>query len=249
MNKDSEVNDLLVKKLFNQRALNLKGNNAVLSSDSLESTIRQNIYRNFITQKSIIKYLRPKTNETILDFGCGIGRISKMVSKFSKMVIAIDCSDEMIKKAIEENSRPNIAYSTSENYLFKNNRFDAIYTCWVLQHISDNQLTKEIKKFQEILKKGGRIIILEQISKEGSIKEKVLHQRRVIDYEELFLKNDFKLVLQKPILRFPSYGMTIWMKYKLPNFVLPLLKLIENNTVNRNPENIDYVSTIMIFEK
>lgn len=98
-----------------------------------------------------------------LDFGCGIGRLTRALSPFFDKTIGVDISSKMIQKAIDTNRKyPSIEFIYNpqpELKLFKNEQFDFIYSNIVLQHINKKQQLLYLKEFSRILKSNGLAII------------------------------------------------------------------------------------------
>lgn len=240
-----------VTALFNERASNLNGNNSVLSSNQEFNTVLQNRYRDYITRKHLLSLLKIKKSDVLLDFGCGIGRLSKLVAKKSKFVIGVDSSEQMISKAKALNSVTNISYLTIEKNLsfIQDESISKIYTCWVLQHVSDEALDNYLKEFYRILKVDGTVVILEQTSTKNNQFGRVIVQRKNSDYVSLFKQAGFQIVLSKKIFRVPSYAMHYWVKLNPSLFLLPIFKFIERLTISRKQYNADYFTEGFIFRK
>ena len=238
-----------VKALFDNNS-RMSDINAVMSSAEDELTIRQNQYRDFITRKSLLKYLKATRTDNLLDFGCGIGRLARCVARKVNSVVGVDVSSGMIEKAKKESLLPNIEYNLlTTNYDFGKERFSKIYTCWVLQHISGGEIKSYLENFYKWLKPNGRMVILEQVRLNQSRQSEYMIQRMEDDYKKLFESAGFKFVESHKVFRVPSYAMDIWKRYKLPRVFLPLLGIIEKYSIMRKPEYIDYVSSVMVFKK
>ncbi len=88
----------------------------------------------------------PKQRETALDFGCGVGRLTRGMAKYFKHCHGIDISESMIAKAKELNQAfPNCQFSV--NYadhlgMFPDNQFDFICSNIVLQHLPTRTMIK-----------------------------------------------------------------------------------------------------------
>lgn len=100
-----------------------------------------------------------------LDYGCGTGDFSVLLSKFFDKVKATDLSDNVIEIAKNKNYRKNIEYlRLNYDSIFKN-EYNLILSITVLQHIlNDNDLLKLLKNFSKSIKNNGVIILLESFS-------------------------------------------------------------------------------------
>lgn len=97
---------------------------------------------------------------TALDFGCGIGRLTRALSKYFKKIYGVDISPSMIELANKYNKYPDkcdyILNDKDDLSIFKDNSFDFIYTNIVLQHIPDKKIIKNyLIEFLRILKPEG----------------------------------------------------------------------------------------------
>jgi len=98
-----------------------------------------------------------------LDFGCGVGRLTRAFSNKFKESIGVDISNKMISLAKELNSSfKNCKFIINDKpdlKIFNDNYFDMIYTSIVLQHISDTSITKSyLIEFIRILMPGGLLV-------------------------------------------------------------------------------------------
>jgi len=101
-------------------------------------------------------------NKTVLEVGCGTGRLAIKISKSAKKVIAVDSCKELIniakRKAI---NLDNIQFKnlSIENYKTCHENVDIIISTFVIHHLVD--VENEINKFKNILKPGGQLIIID----------------------------------------------------------------------------------------
>ncbi|MFH1290648.1 MAG: class I SAM-dependent methyltransferase [Nanoarchaeota archaeon] len=98
----------------------------------------------------------------VLDFGCGVGRLTQALAPFFKESYGVDISENMIKKAREYNKFGNkckYLVNVKDNLrIFPDDHFDFIYSSITLQHISQKYSLRYIKEFLRILKPEGLII-------------------------------------------------------------------------------------------
>lgn len=123
------------------------------------------LYREIQTKiiSSCIKDL--KKGSKLLDIGCGIGVVSKMINDINDGVLidAVDFS-EMIKVAKLTINKPNINFieSSAEEYLHQPNTYDVVLSSGCYSAIRDiNKLEKSIKNGALMLKPDGRMIMID----------------------------------------------------------------------------------------
>ncbi len=97
----------------------------------------------------------------MLDFGCGVGRLTRHFLKYFFKYNGADISRPMIERAREINSGLPAEFFINEADLkiFSDNKFDFIYSGIVLQHLPNRELIKEcIIEFKRILKNDGILV-------------------------------------------------------------------------------------------
>lgn len=98
-------------------------------------------------------------NGIALDFGCGVGRLSRALAAHFQKVIGVDISRAMLAEATAQHAAfPNIEFvhNTAPDLTFiPDEQVDFIYTNIVLQHIPPSLQTTYIAEFCRILAPGG----------------------------------------------------------------------------------------------
>lgn len=101
-------------------------------------------------------------SDVALDFGCGVGRLTRPLAKKFNKVIAIDISRSMIDEAINANRDiDNIKFIHNvigDLNIIESNTIDFIYSNIVLQHIPPKIQARYIEEFCRILKIGGVLV-------------------------------------------------------------------------------------------
>lgn len=101
------------------------------------------------------------SNGTVLDVGCGSGRLLFDLKKRYSKVVGSDFSEGLLRKAKE--MRPfgaGLIQSDIERLPFKDGSFDMILCVRVIQHLGPEQQKAAIREMSRVLKRGGRLILM-----------------------------------------------------------------------------------------
>ncbi len=127
-------------------------------------------FRNFEEESEIIaKKLNITPDDTVLDFGCGTGGIALNLAKYTRKVIGVDISMEMINiledKAKEHNI--NNVETHCAGFLTYNpensDKVDKIVSIFAFHHLPDFWKSVALLKMGEILKPGGKLYLFDLI--------------------------------------------------------------------------------------
>ena len=101
--------------------------------------------------------LRP--DDTVLEIGCGIGRITRCLAARAQDVVALDVSDEMLRRARELNPElSNVQWVQGDGVTLTGVERDSIDACVsvvVLQHVPDPEITLAyVRELGRVLRSG-----------------------------------------------------------------------------------------------
>lgn len=100
--------------------------------------------------------------DSALDFGCGVGRLTQALARQFGSVCGVDISPTMIENAGKLNRhQENCSYCLNASLdlrLFEDNRFSLIYSSIVLQHMPPDMARGYLAEFGRILKPGGLLV-------------------------------------------------------------------------------------------
>ena len=105
----------------------------------------------------------PKENKKVLDFGCGVGRLTRALREYFEHAIGVDVSKAMIEKAKklhqDDENQEFVVNEADDLAMFEDNTFDMVYCNIVLQHIPDkDQIAKYIGEFIRVVRPGGVVV-------------------------------------------------------------------------------------------
>jgi ubiquinone/menaquinone biosynthesis C-methylase UbiE len=122
----------------------------------------------------------PEQMDQALDFGCGVGRLTRAMASRFRSVVGIDISTEMLRQASALNHCPNCTFAnvTSDVLPFLDGTFDFVYTAIVLQHVTSRQLISAyLRQFARVLRRHGLLVM--QLPSYIPLRRRVQARRRL----------------------------------------------------------------------
>ena len=112
----------------------------------------------------LIKSIQPQKNHIVLDVATGTGDVAFKLAPKTEKVTGIDIASNMIDLANKKKDKKKLLnvdflVGDAENLPFEDSTFDVITISYGYRNISDQP--KALKEFNRILKKEGRLFILE----------------------------------------------------------------------------------------
>lgn len=116
----------------------------------------------FMQRAAVLGY--PRQRREALDFGCGLGRITRALADYFDEVVGVDISNETVARARALNAdHPNCRFLLFDQpglEPFKDDRFDLIHTVIEVSRESDPTLLLELaREFLRMLRPAGLLML------------------------------------------------------------------------------------------
>jgi SAM-dependent methyltransferase len=109
-----------------------------------------------IAWPAIVEQIRKNISSTglpILDFGCGTGGLTRILSQLGPHVDGLDSSTNMIATARRADIPENVNFILGDIFELPDKKYQCIVSCMVLQFIHNLSVTAQ--RFSELLNEGG----------------------------------------------------------------------------------------------
>jgi SAM-dependent methyltransferase len=126
----------------------------------------KNTYIDLLQKMALEQVLRLRGDESVLDFGCGSGRISYWIAPRVKDVVGLEITPEMIEVAERHRQAKNVRFLLYDGIHFPSlpEPVDLVLSVGVLQVLQGDPLRRTIRELSGSLKAGGRFLLIEQVS-------------------------------------------------------------------------------------
>jgi len=106
--------------------------------------------------------LAPANGAPVLDFGCGVGRLTRALAEHFRECHGVDIAPTMIEKArAYHQAEPRCRFHLNESSdlrAFPDQYFGLIYSSIVLQHIAAKYVERYLQEFGRVLRPGGILV-------------------------------------------------------------------------------------------
>lgn len=123
-----------------------------------------------------------KENDSVLDIGCGNGRLYQLFANLSISFTGIDISENLIAIAKERYPQCHFEVVDMVDLPFENEKFDVIFSLVAFHHLPTKETQLEgLEEMKRVLKPQGKIILLNWNAYSDWVKKKL----KKGDYEDL----------------------------------------------------------------
>ncbi|MBT3814556.1 class I SAM-dependent methyltransferase [Candidatus Woesearchaeota archaeon] len=114
----------------------------------------------YAAQDEILKLVSPFVKSPVLDVACGSGHILKELSKHFSEIKGNDLSKTMIQLAKQNNPEMIFTNDDAKELISYNQNFKTIFCVNTLFYLNNKK--KAIKRWQDLLEKEGKLIVIEE---------------------------------------------------------------------------------------
>jgi ubiquinone/menaquinone biosynthesis C-methylase UbiE len=140
-----------IKKFYNSDA------SGYLSKRWLKDDVSRSNYE--MTRDSLLETLRPESNDSILEVGCGAGCWTQVVSEKCRKLVAIDISENMIAEAKANVANGNVEFILGDFVdIDLKEKYDKIFSVRVFEHFDEKK--KALEKIYEALNPNGTFVVI-----------------------------------------------------------------------------------------
>jgi cyclopropane fatty-acyl-phospholipid synthase-like methyltransferase len=126
----------------------------------------KNAYIDVLQKMALEEVLNLKGDETVLDFGCGSGRIAHWLAPRVRRVLGLEITREMIELAESHRPARNVEFVLYDGNDFPafSYPFDMVFSVGVLQTVPKELRARTVSHLAHYLRKGGKCFFIEQAS-------------------------------------------------------------------------------------
>ena len=184
----------------------LPGLRAVI--DPNDSIGRKNAYVDCFHKVVLQRFGRFRPSDRVLDFGCGLGRLSPWLAERAAFVHGVEFNLDMIRRAAQACRTAGVVNVSLALYdgtrlPFAGETFTRVSSVWVLQHVLDgDQLRAVLRELGRVCVSGARMIFVERVSNQPDepwLPKSVIVRRPYAEYQAAFADCGLRCVTAKPI--------------------------------------------------
>ncbi len=110
--------------------------------------------------ESIRQFMNERKLKSLLDVGCGTGRMVKYFNDKNFKALGCDIYDDALKTARRINNKKSIIKAPATKLPFKRSSFDMLTAISLIEHLTPREAEKFIKEAKRVLKPGGFIFLV-----------------------------------------------------------------------------------------
>lgn len=160
----------------------------------------KNVYLDTYFKHYLMKYLDPQPHETILEIGCGNGRLTEFIAPHAKRIIGTDLIDSFIETCRSYKSKA----SNTEYYFLRElsdlelSGIEKVFTLGVWMYLREEEdLVGALCSYRKLLPDLKKIIFVEQVKNSSQVEnikdDFYCIYRSIKDYTRIFRRSGFEV--------------------------------------------------------
>ncbi len=207
----------------------------------------KNYYIDLLQKMALESVLELRGDETVLDFGCGSGRLSYWIAGRVKKVVGLEVSSKMIDLAERNRSSYNVEFLLYDGIHLPvfSEPFDLILSVGVLQQWRGVELEERVFQLGSCLKGGGRVYLIEQVSDNPKV-----GRPRLEEYWDAFRQAEFDCLCHYPIRSGRRWTLYLIRYGIVPKYTLDFIARDEIRRAKKKKGPITYyLDYLFVFKK
>ena len=141
------------------------------------------LYYDVTTLQRMFEDVGPDHADSVLEIGCGYGRLTPWVADFATEAHAIDPNERVVQVAQEQHPHIDFRAAFAQSLPYADDSFDLIVSWTVLQSIPPDTIQDVTAEMMRVLAPDGTLIVAEQVQKPD---REITWSRSESRYEALF---------------------------------------------------------------
>ena len=223
----------------------------------------KNAWIDCLTKTALSLHGSLSRNDSALDFGCGIGRITIWLGTYVRDVVGVDTSERMIERAranAQEAGASAIRFAAFDGPTLQFDQvFDVVTSVYVMECISDNPaFNRTISELSRVTRKGGRVLFIERTAEanpeEAWMPKGVILRRPIAEYYQAFLSAGLRCTKTIPIrdpgviCNSPRLNRMV-LRGWIPKVALPFVARAHIGVKSRQTHMSEWVDHLFVCEK